>query len=143
MTMISDVTAFHAKFGIPIQTVPAVPSEERLALRERLITEEYSELMVALGYAEYHSDMGAGWMRPADSTPNLPETADAIADLVYVLIGAALEFGIPLQAVWDRVQATNMAKEGGPTRADGKILKPLGWVAPDIEGCLREHGWKP
>jgi hypothetical protein len=34
-----------------------------------------------------------------------------------------------------------MAKEGGGAREDGKILKPPGWVAPDIAGVLRKHGW--
>jgi predicted HAD superfamily Cof-like phosphohydrolase len=61
--------------------------------------------------------------------------------LVYVLIGTALEFGIPLQAVWDRVHASNMNKVGGGQDAKGKIQKPPGWIAPDVAGVLREHGW--
>lgn len=28
-------------------------------------------------------------------------------------------------------------------RADGKIMKPLGWVAPDITGELKKQGWEP
>jgi predicted HAD superfamily Cof-like phosphohydrolase len=142
MTMIEDVADFHRKFGVPVETVPKVPELERLELRERLITEEYAELMQAMGYAEHFSDMGAGWVRYSESKTSLPDVADAIADLIYVLIGTAHECGIPLQAVWDRVQAANMAK-CPPEVPGAKIAKPPGWVAPDVEGALREAGWKP
>ncbi len=81
---------------------------------------------------------GDKWLSKCD----LPEVADAIADLCYVLMGTALEFGIPLQAVWDRVQVANMAK-CLPAEPGGKIAKPAGWEPPRIEECLREHGWTP
>lgn len=28
-------------------------------------------------------------------------------------------------------------------RPDGKIIKPEGWVGPDIEGVLKRQGWRP
>ena len=140
MTMIDDVKAFHDKFGVPAVDKPQIPGDERIALRERLISEEYEELMVALGFCSYHSDMGSGWQRC--TTTSLPETADAIADLIYVLIGTAHEFGIPLRAVWDAVHVSNMAKVGGGQDSKGKIQKPPGWVAPDVAGVLEAHGWK-
>ncbi len=135
MTMLDDVRAFHERFQVPVETVPKVPSEARIRLRERLITEEYKELLEALGFRKMGGDE---WLSETD----LPETADAIADLIYVLIGTALEFGIPLQAVWDRVQVANMAK-CLPAEPGGKIAKPEGWTPPRIEECLREHGWTP
>lgn len=46
---------------------------------------------------------------------------------------------IDLPDVWEAVQAANMAKEGGGTREDGKILKPPGWQAPDIAGILADQ----
>lgn len=136
MTMIDDVKSFHDKFGVPVLTVPTVPSGERIALRMRLIAEEFDELREAIAVRE---TIDNEWLSDCD----LPETADAIADLIYVLIGTAHEFGIPLQAVWDRVHAANMAKEGGGTDAKGKIQKPPGWVAPDVAGALRDAGWEP
>lgn len=35
-----------------------------------------------------------------------------------------------------------MAKLGGPRRADGKVMKPIGWRPPDIEGVLNRQGWR-
>jgi len=36
--------------------------------------------------------------------------------------------------------ASNMAKEGGKTRADGKVLKPEGWRPPDIRFEIDRQG---
>jgi predicted HAD superfamily Cof-like phosphohydrolase len=139
--MIEDVAAFHSKFGVPVETVPRVPAEERIMLRFRLVQEEYEELIQAMGVEEC-GPPGETWWEANQKKTHLPETADAIADLIYVLIGTAHEMGIPLQAVWDRVQAANMAKVGGGQDAKGKVMKPPGWIAPDIAGVLRDHGWK-
>jgi predicted HAD superfamily Cof-like phosphohydrolase len=73
---------------------------------------------------------------------SLPDIADAIADSIYVLVGTALEYGIPLDRVWNAVQAANMAEVDPVTglvrkRTDGKILKPDGWLPPDIAGILQ------
>jgi predicted HAD superfamily Cof-like phosphohydrolase len=72
---------------------------------------------------------------------NIVEIADAIADSIYVLIGTALEYGIPLDAVWGEVQISNMAKVDLDTgkvrrREDGKVLKSEGWTKPDIRKAL-------
>lgn len=115
-----DVFNFHKKF-CPDQTnsMPIVPNDDRLVgLRQDLIREESAELLSAL-------DAG-----------DLAEIADASADLIYVILGTCVYYGIDLRPVWDEVQRTNMAKEGGPTRADGKILKPEGWTPPDITRIL-------
>ena len=70
------------------------------------------------------------------------EIADGICDSIYVLLGAALELGINITPLWDEVQRTNMAKEGGAIREDGKILKPEGWKPPVISRLLKEQGWQ-
>lgn len=72
---------------------------------------------------------------------DMEEIADGLADLIYVAVGAALEFGIPLDRVWAEVQRSNMAKVDAETgrvrkRADGKVLKPDGWTPPDIKSAL-------
>jgi predicted HAD superfamily Cof-like phosphohydrolase len=64
-----------------------------------------------------------------------------MADSIYVIVGAAIEYGIPLSAVWDAVQKSNLAKRDPSTgkvrrREDGKILKPDGWKPPDIRAAL-------
>jgi predicted HAD superfamily Cof-like phosphohydrolase len=46
--------------------------------------------------------------------------------------------GVDLYPFYQEVHKTNMAKLGGPKRADGKQLKPPGWSPPRIEEMLRE-----
>lgn len=114
-----DVVAFHRKFGLTIPDKPEWPEPETLHLRTSLIAEELVELTQAL------------------NNQDMLETADALADLIYVCIGAAVTLGIDLREVWNEVQRANMAKEGGGRREDGKIMKPVGWTPPDIEAALQ------
>ena len=117
---IEDVTAFHLACDVPVLGRPTPPSGEVLRRRIRLVTGEYAELIDAL-------------------TQSQPVAiADALADSIYVLVGTALELGLPLGAVWDIVQAHNMMKvnpETGKVLKDhtGKVLKPEGWTAPEYE----------
>lgn len=116
--IIQDVRAFHEAFGIPIVDKPAIPSDGRCQLRIDLIKEEVKETISAI------------------ENNDLVEIADGLADIIYVTVGAALEFGVPLDRVWDEVQRSNMAKVGGGVREDGKMLKPEGWTPPDIAKAL-------
>lgn len=123
--LLSDVAAFHKACDIPILNKPTIPNKDRIDLRTSLIREEYLEVLHSLIKNEL----------------DLCELSDGLADLIYVLVGTALEFGIPLERVWDAVQAANMAKVDPATgkvkkREDGKVLKPLGWVAPDINKAV-------
>ena len=115
---IDDVREFHERFGVPILDAPKMPTEERQRLRRSLILEEAIETCEAIERGD------------------IIEAADGIADLIYVALGSALEFGIPIERVWAEVHRSNMEKIGGATREDGKILKPPGWVRPDIAGAL-------
>jgi len=67
---------------------------------------------------------------------DLVEIADGIGDVIYVLLGTAVSYGIDLRPIFDAIHDSNMKKVGGCTRDDGKIMKPEGWVPPDIEGIL-------
>ena len=124
--LMADVAAFHKACSVPVLLSPQVPSEDRQRLRFELIDEEVNRELI-----------------PAIRDGNLPAIADAMADAIYVIVGAALEYGIPLGAVWQAVQASNMAKVDPVTgmvrkRADGKVLKPEGWKPPDIAGILSD-----
>ncbi|MDX1563818.1 MAG: hypothetical protein R3236_00365 [Phycisphaeraceae bacterium] len=117
----ADVYAFHEKFGCVIGEAPAPPDEKTAELRLRLIAEEHEEL------------------KRAHDEGDLPGVADALTDMIYVILGTAISYGIDLRPVWDEVQRANMAKTGGGTRDDGKILKPEGWTPPDIDQVLAEQ----
>lgn len=121
--LLSDVRAFHEACGVPVLTSPTVPPIERVQLRERLLIEEVHEF------------------ESASARADLVEVADALADIIYIAVGTALEYGIPLDRVWAEVQRSNMAKvdpESGKAkhRDDGKILKPQNWTPPRIKEAL-------
>lgn len=145
-TLREQVLEFHREFGQPIVDNPSLPSDERLRLRLRLISEEYGELLEAAGadprMLRLLKFLIAEIVSSARSVEaNLPELADAMADLDYVVEGTRIEFGIDGAPIAAEVHRANIAKLGGEKRADGKIMKPAGWTAPDIEGELRKQGW--
>jgi len=118
-----DVEDFHAAFGLVIGTHPSWPDEQAILLRRTVIFEELTETLEAL------------------RNKDMEGVADGIADAIYVLLGTAVSLGIDMAPIWKEVHATNMAKAGGFSRVDGKIMKPQGWVAPNIGVLLKEQGW--
>ena len=119
--LIEDVTAFHIACDVPIPDTLGCISDDRKQLRISLIEEEVNKELL-----------------PAMHNDDILSIADGIADSIYVLVGAALEYGIPLLAVYDLVHTANMAKIDPKTgkvnkRIDGKILKPDGWKSPDTD----------
>lgn len=151
MTWLEDVKKFHEVMGQPVLTTPTVPSIDRLLLRLRLITEEYVELLEA-ATGEDGGDAKAeltSAFRPENLSRNhktdLVAVADALADLIYVINGTALEFGIPLDAVFDEVHRSNLSKldaDGRPVvLPGGKIGKSARYSRPDLAGILKAHGW--
>jgi predicted HAD superfamily Cof-like phosphohydrolase len=92
------------------------------ALRSRLILEETAELLEAL------------------SQNDLEGVADALVDLDYVVLGSGVTWGVNMNELHDEVHRANMAKfPGGKATLDenGKVIKPKGWKAPDVEGTLK------
>lgn len=107
-----------------IPNVTDVPADV-WELRQKLIDEEYQEL------------------KDAVEAEDIIEIADACADLLYVVYGTALAFGIPITKVFEEVHRSNMSKvlPDGTVgrRADGKILKSPTYSPPNLEPILREH----
>jgi predicted HAD superfamily Cof-like phosphohydrolase len=70
----------------------------------------------------------------------LPDIAQELADLVWVAYGAAELHGIDLDRALGEVGDANMRKVAGGVRrrADGKILKPDGWVGPDMAAVIEQ-----
>ncbi len=76
------------------------------------------------------------------------EIADALGDMLYLIIGAARKHGLyaeSLEAVVDEIQKSNMSKMDPRTgkaffREDGKVMKPESYVKPDLKGVLEKLG---
>ncbi len=120
---------FHETYGLEINDSPigftfeeTEDKEELFELRMALIREEYSEFMAA------------------HEGEDLVELADAICDLVYVLVGTAVSYGIPFDRCFAEVQRSNMSKlgeDGEPiVREDGKILKGPNFSKPDLHSII-------
>lgn len=146
-----QVGEFHNAYDQPILTKPQVPSGDRVRLRLALIAEEFIELLAA-------TTVGLGFTQPGmmdafrkaiaqvEIQVDLPELADALADLDYVIEGTRLEFGINGGPIADEVHRSNLSKlgpDGKPVRReDGKIMKGPNYSPPDIAGELRKQGWE-
>lgn len=143
------VRAFHEAFDLPRRQAPGEVDPQTRDLRLVLILEELTELaeaagaepavLAALEGAVRAARGGQGCGRPAD----LVGVADALADLLYVVYGAAVSYGIQLGPIFAEVHRSNMAKVGGWRRADGKWMKPGGWQPPRIAPLLQAQGWRP
>jgi predicted HAD superfamily Cof-like phosphohydrolase len=69
------------------------------------------------------------------------EILDALVDILVVTIGAAHSMGADVEGAWKEVMKTNFAKIGEDgkvrKREDGKVLKPVGWVSPNLKPFVK------
>ena len=140
------VRRFHHVYGLPVQTDGASLERESLDMRMSLIAEEFSELVGAVYGQAARAEIESSYRRAVaadDSARDTVETADALADLIYVIYGMALETGIDLASVLAEVQRSNMSKlgaDGKPVyREDGKVLKGPDYFPPNVEAVLRRR----
>lgn len=94
MNMMQRMVAdFHRTFRFDGATMPTMPSDMKVRhLRIRLIDEELNE------FAD------------ANSKGDIIETADALADMLYVIYGACDVYGIDIEPVFEEVHRSNMSK---------------------------------
>lgn len=119
---------FHRVFGAHMEEKPTADlSDETIALRVSLIQEELNEY------------------RAAAEARDLVAVADALSDLLYVVLGTYVAHGLQnvAEALFAEVHRSNMSKldANGEViyRADGKVLKSDRWQPPDLERILEEY----
>lgn len=91
-----------------------------------------------LGHAEVAQFLGKldeelAELRQAIDNRALTATADALADIIYVTGGIALQFGIDIDLVLDLVHKSNMTKE---VSDDGELIKGESYREPPLEAAL-------
>lgn len=99
--------------------------EEQFKMYVKLIDEEVTELKEAIAAGDEL------------------EILDALEDILVVTIGAIHSMGADGEGGWKEVMRTNFAKIDKETgkvrkREDGKVLKPVGWTAPDLKPYLKK-----
>ena len=125
------VAEFHRLVDSPGPGRPTVPDLQLLELRRTLIQEEFAEVIEEF-------DRLAELIRSGRPDPeDLTGVAHELADLLYVVYGAFAAFGLPADDIVGAVHAANLSKVSGPTRADGKKLKPPGWQPAEVAGRIR------
>jgi predicted HAD superfamily Cof-like phosphohydrolase len=94
MNYIKMVEEFHKTFNAPVLETPQIPSKERCNLRINLMQEELNEIKDAIENQDF------------------VEISDGLCDLMYVLCGSILEFGLKekFNTLFDEVQRSNMSK---------------------------------
>jgi predicted HAD superfamily Cof-like phosphohydrolase len=124
MQIQKDVNLFMQAAEQRVTTTPHKtfdPKDPQTELYMRLVQEEFDETLDAF------------------TKGDTVELADGIADMVWVLMGLASSAGIPFDAVWDEVKASNMSKvvDGKILkREDGKVMKPESYFKPDLNAVL-------
>src|SRR5438445_13327425 len=83
---------WHERFGVHVRTTPGMVDPKTRDLRIALIKEELGEL------------------EDAGHLQDLTKIADAIADLLYVVYGTAVSYGIEIEHVFQEVNRYNIRK---------------------------------
>jgi predicted HAD superfamily Cof-like phosphohydrolase len=94
MDYIKKVEEFHKKFNVPVLEKPQIPSKDRCDLRISLLQEEVEELKDAI------------------ENNDLVEIADACGDILVILSGTILEFGLKdvFNDIFENIHESNMSK---------------------------------
>lgn len=122
---LAAVEEFHRAFGLGVGKHPVADlGEAKNKLRFHLMQEENEEYL------------------DAAMNNDLPEVADALGDMLYILCGTILEHGMQnkIEEVFNEIQRSNMSKlglNGKPVlREDGKVLKGPNFSGPQLRQIL-------
>ena len=134
------VLQFHHTYSVPIRPFSDPTLDyERMNMRMSLIAEEFAELMGAVYGPRARAIIEAATAEAVatdEGERDVIEAADALADLVYVVYGMAIESGMNRDSVLAEVQASNLSKlmpDGSvKLREDGKVLKGPNFFQPNI-----------
>jgi predicted HAD superfamily Cof-like phosphohydrolase len=126
---LDSVLQFHQTFRCFSQTMPigAIPERE-YSVRYNLMQEELEEY------------------RQASEAGDLTGVADALTDLMYVVLGTYIAHGLQdvAEELFREVHSSNMSKldaNGQPIyRADGKVLKSELFRQPELGPILENNG---
>lgn len=153
-TAFEMVKEFHNTFGHAVNDEPTTPDAMVMKLRINLILEEVAELIEAI-HAECTVPQSVlpaiveqlqvtmqliNAAEDREFQPDHVDVADALTDILYVVNGAGLVFGLNLDDTMKEVHRSNMSKlgaDGAPIYNQfGKILKGEGYTPPDLESVI-------
>lgn len=125
------VIEFHKAFNLTYNSTPTNQISRDVAhLRQTLIEEEKQELFFEMN--ELSKELSH------EKVENIQKNiAKELADLLYVVYGTAVSYGINIDEIFDAVHKSNMSKlgaDGKPIyREDGKALKGPNYKKAEID----------
>jgi NTP pyrophosphatase (non-canonical NTP hydrolase) len=117
------VESFNRAFNLPIRIKPQLIKQQEYELQYNLLREELGEY----GDACVANDLNG--------------IADAIGDMLYVLLGMAIRHGLQdnLEAIFNEIHESNMSKleNGMPIYNEaGKVMKSNSYKKPNLENII-------
>lgn len=131
MNEIKNTIDWHAAvYRAKVEQFGEPPLSRRIELAMNLIQEETGELLAELRKVQ-----------DAPERELLAAIGKEASDVLFVVLQAVFALGIPFEAVYQEVLASNWSKlVNGPVfREDGKLLKSEHYRPADIERVLREQ----
>ncbi len=121
--LMNSVRNWHRATGLKIGGFNAeIPTIEEQELRIMLLREEFHEYL------------------DAEAEEDIVDIADALADMMYVIAGTAVAYGIPLDDVVKEVCRSNDSKIPKDGKAlknqDGKIMKGPDYSPPNLDDIV-------
>ncbi len=140
------VIQFTEAAGTPFPSEPRVATPKEVDFLCKMVIDETLEILSTVYDADDAKSQIVAWVCLAKDLPKEPEPtvvsfADGCVDIMIYVMNAAAKLGMDLDKVFDEVHAANMRKIDFKTgkvlrNAEGKILKPEGWVGPDVRKAL-------
>lgn len=134
MSIFKQQADFMRASGQRISETPRNELDDEAWLWFDLIREEFDEFDLSVLAGEL-------------SVKECAEICAEAIDLIYVLSGFLNSMGYPAEEMFNAIHEANMRKVGADgkviRRADGKILKPAGWMPADKEQVMRNASLVP
>jgi len=116
------IAEFMTKHKQTIRDYPQIPEDgNERELRRKLIAEEAMETCEALANSD------------------LILIADGLADLLYVVFGTALSYGIPMETIFTEVHRSNMSKPKLGHTMNGTKVEKGSYSKPQIATLLEQR----
>lgn len=155
MTDAEKVREFTFEAGQPVPDKPRLMDVSEVNFITKMILDELLEL-----YSTVMSPKSAkaAMMKMLSEAKNVPrmnvhpnktheliaEQGDAFVDIWYYSLNCMAKKGVNLSNIFELVHNANMAKRDAKTgrfqkRADGKIIKPIGWRPPNVAAEIKRQ----
>lgn len=145
---LKQVEEFHRKHGFPVgvdfQIIQDVQVQQELENVSECAVADAKLLIGSPCIAAQRASLileEAGEIGIALANHDMVELADGLADLMYVVLGTAVAYSIPLEKLFDEVHRSNMTKNVcNEPLLKGSVSKGEGYSPPDIAGILSADG---